>query len=314
MGLGLAAIGRPGYINLGHKQDLNAEYDPEQMKSHAHELFDEAWKSGIRCFDAARSYGKGEEFLGEWLRSKNPSGAVINSKWGYEYTAGWRVEAEKHEVKEHSLEQFNRQWPQTKKNLGGFLNLYQIHSATLESGVLQNRPVLEKLYELKQSGIRIGLSLSGPRQSDTLEAAMKVTVDHERLFDSVQATFNILEQSADAALHEAHKLGMQVIVKECLANGRLTERGNVAQDRPALSKLQEISKQLSLPVDAIALAFVLHQPWADVVLSGAATISQLKSNLKAFETTLPDEVLHEFGGLAGDSNVYWKARSGLNWN
>jgi hypothetical protein len=34
-----------------------------------------------------------------------------------------------------------------------------------------------------------------------------------RLFDSVQATWNLMEQSAGDALLEAHEAGLQVIVK-----------------------------------------------------------------------------------------------------
>ena len=63
IGLGLAALGRPGYINLGHAVDLNHNYDLESMESHAHEIMELAYQKGIRYFDAARSYGKAEEFF-----------------------------------------------------------------------------------------------------------------------------------------------------------------------------------------------------------------------------------------------------------
>ena len=53
------------------------------------------------------------------------------------------------------------------------LDLYQIHSATLESGVLQDEAVLSKLQELKDSrGLRIGLSTSGVNQAKTLDVAI----------------------------------------------------------------------------------------------------------------------------------------------
>ena len=39
------------------------------------------------------------------------------------------------------------------------------------------------------------------------------------LFDCVQATWNVMEQSAGPALLEAHEAGLEVIVKEALANG-----------------------------------------------------------------------------------------------
>jgi aryl-alcohol dehydrogenase-like predicted oxidoreductase len=51
-------------------------------------------------------------------------------------------------------------------------------------------------------------------------------VDGVRLFDAVQATWNLLEPSAGPALAEAHAAGLGVIVKEALANGRLTDRND----------------------------------------------------------------------------------------
>jgi hypothetical protein len=51
---------------------------------------------------------------------------------------------------------------QTDQHLGPFLDLYQIHSATLESGVLSAADVLEALAQLKaEKGWAIGLSVSG---------------------------------------------------------------------------------------------------------------------------------------------------------
>ena len=66
LGLGLAALGRPGYINLGHAADLAYDYEVAAMEARAHALLDAAWAAGVRYFDAARSYCRGEEFLGRW--------------------------------------------------------------------------------------------------------------------------------------------------------------------------------------------------------------------------------------------------------
>jgi aryl-alcohol dehydrogenase-like predicted oxidoreductase len=43
-----------------------------------------------------------------------------------------------------------------------------------------------------------------------------------RMFDAVQTTWNLLEPSSADALAKAHAAGITVIVKEALANGRLT--------------------------------------------------------------------------------------------
>ncbi len=53
---------------------------------------------------------------------------------------------------------------------------------------------------------------------------VNVRVDGLRLFDVVQSTWNVLEPSVGPALSDAHAAGLGVIVKEALANGRLTER------------------------------------------------------------------------------------------
>src|SRR3954463_8673952 len=118
LGLGLAALGRPGYINLGHADDLGRDYDVAAMQAHAHAVLDAAWHAGVRYFDAARSYGRAEEFLSAWLNARQiPTDAVsVGSKWGYAYTAGWQVHASAHEIKQHSLEQLRRQWPESQAN------------------------------------------------------------------------------------------------------------------------------------------------------------------------------------------------------
>ena len=63
-----------------------------------------AWEAGVRYFDAARSYGRAEEFLASWLKARGISAEEIGvgSKWGYRYTANWQRQAEAHEVKDHA--------------------------------------------------------------------------------------------------------------------------------------------------------------------------------------------------------------------
>lgn len=316
LGLGLAALGRPGYINLGHGQDLRADYELAAMRSRAHAVLDAAWSAGIRYFDAARSYGQAEAFLADWLaqRQIDPGAVVVGSKWGYTYTAGWKVAAEKHEVKDHSLAMLRRQLRKSQAVLGTQLDLYQIHSATLESGVLEDRAVLEELFRLRTTGVRIGLSVTGPRQADAVRRALGVAIESEPLFDCVQATWNLLEPSAGAALAEAHTAGFGVIVKEALANGRLTQRNRAAEFARGRHLLEEAATAQGVSVDALALSAVLAQPWADVVLSGASTEEQLDSNLKALAVRWDRGLDEALGTLAERPEEYWNIRSRLPWN
>ena len=319
IGLGLAALGRPGYINLGHAKDLNHDYDVAAMEAHAHTVLDAAWQAGIRYFDAARSYGRSESFLGSWLTSRNidPANVTVGSKWGYTYTADWQVnvpEGQKHEVKDHSLPVLQRQWQKSQQNLGAQLDIYQIHSATLDSGVLENEAVLTELARLRNGGTVIGLSLSGTGQSDTLWRALEIEFDGKLLFGSVQATWNILEQSPTAVLTAAHQAGLGIIIKEALANGRLTPRNQAPEFQVKMDTLTQLAQQHHTTVDALALAAVLNQPFVDVVLSGAAQTDHLLSNVTALQVNWSAELAESLLGLAEDTAVYWQTRSNLSWN
>ena len=301
LGLGLAALGRPGYLNVGHGADLGADRSVDALRARSFEVLDAAYAGGVRYLDAARSYGRGEEFLGAWLRDRDPRDVVVGSKWGYVYTADWQVDADPPEVKHHDVETFRRQLEETRANLGDRLALYQIHSATPDSGVLENDAVLEALAGLRAEGVAIGMSTSGTSQGETLDRALGLD-----LFDAAQVTWNLHERAAGPALARAHDAGLGVIVKEALANGRLATR----DAHPALVA---VADRLGASPDAVALAAVLAQPFVDVVLSGAATTGAVRSNLAAADLELDAAALAELDVLEEDSAAYWTARGEMAW-
>ena len=291
IGLGLAAMGRPGYITLHREDDLGSDRSVAALEGRSHEVLSAAYDAGIRYFDAARSYGFAERFLASWLRERGlpPDAVTVGSKWGYTYVGNWQVDARVHEVKDHSLAALRRQIAESRGLLDEYLDLYQVHSATLESGVLDDRAVLTELNALRASGLTIGMSVSGPRQAEVIRRALAVSVDGVNPFQSVQATWNLLEPSAGPALAEAHDAGWGVIIKEALANGRLADR------------------------DQEAIAAALANPWVDVVLSGAVTEAQLRSNVGAIAVHLSPDELAELSRLAEPPDRYWKERSQLAW-
>jgi aryl-alcohol dehydrogenase-like predicted oxidoreductase len=265
VGLGLAALGRPAYIDLGRPADLGPDRGIEALERRCHEVLDAAYAAGIRYLDAARSYGRAEEFLASWLRKRGlvPSDLTIGSKWGYTYVGDWRMDAETQEVKDHSLAALTRQTAETRTLLGDHLDLYQIHSATLDSGVLEDQAVLAELTRLHEEGLVIGLSSSGPAQAATIRRALELTTAGAAPFACVQATWNLLEPSVG---------------------------------------------------DAVALAAVLANPWADVVLSGAVTPAQLQSNIAATQLQLEPAELEELTTLAEPPTRYWQERATLPWD
>jgi aryl-alcohol dehydrogenase-like predicted oxidoreductase len=289
-------------MTLGRSTDLGADRSVAAMRTRSHALLDAGYGAGVRYVDAARSYGRAEEFLGEWLSTHDAPGAVnVGSKWGYRYTGEWRLDVKVQEVKDLSVDNLRRQFAESRALLGDHLRLYQIHSATLESEVLEDDAVLEELRLIKEAGLAIGLTVTGPRQSETIERALDVG-----LFDTVQATWNLLERSATHALERAHAAGMGVIIKEALANGRLTATGKE-------QALLDVAREVEVAPDVLALAAVLNQPWADVVLSGAATPEQLLSNLAALDFVVDNPLQTRLRDLAEPAERYWSERARLPW-
>jgi aryl-alcohol dehydrogenase-like predicted oxidoreductase len=306
-GVGMAALGRPAYITLGHCDDLREGRDVHSLEVNAHRMLDRAFAAGIRYFDAARSYGRAEQFLRSWIDAQKPREIVVGSKWGYRYTGDWQVDGRVQEVKDHGLSMLKAQLAESEAILGPHLRLYQIHSAAPETRVLENERVLDELRRLRERGLFVGVTATGTSQAETIRKAMEIRFEGVPLFSTVQATFNLLERSAGPALREAHEAGLTVLVKEALANGRLTAKEEAAP-------LRAVAERLRATADAVALSFVAREPWADVILLGATTTAQLDSNLKAIDLHLSPADLLVLDGLEVPARDYWAHRAGLPWN
>jgi aryl-alcohol dehydrogenase-like predicted oxidoreductase len=308
IGLGLAALGRPAYITAGRPGDL-PDRSIAGLRDQSFAVLDTAYLAGVRYVDVARSYGRAEEFLGEWLAARGHPDVVVGSKWGYRYVGDWRLDAGQHEVKEHSLAMFTTQLAESRALLGGRIALYQVHSATVDSGLFEDRALLAALARLRADGVLVGLTTSGPRQADALRRALPLTVDGQPVFGAAQVTWNLLEPSVGPAAAEAAAAGWPVLIKEAVANGRLVP----GQAPPALT---ELAAARGVTADAVALAAALANPWATVVLSGAVTPGQLRSNLSALdalpETTQSEPAVPDLD-LAERPEAYWAARSARAW-
>ena len=202
IGLGLASLGRPGYINIGHGKDLGEDKSESTMRDNCHQVLDYAYKNGIRYFDVARVYGNAETFLSSWIRKQSQFNGFVGSKWGYEYLANWSINAEKHERKDHSAKFLKHQWVETRMNLGKNIDLYHIHSVTPDSDVLENSDVIKELEVIKKGGVDIGISTSGNEQIKTIEKLIRLN-EKLKLFSFLQSTINIFDQSCISLLKEA---------------------------------------------------------------------------------------------------------------
>lgn len=312
IGLGMASIGRPHYINI--KQENVVSEDLDAFWQQGWHALDHAYAAGVRYFDTAPGYGFAEKLLIDWLRQQQPQDVEVATKWGYTYTANFDINAPVHELKEHSLSKLNQQWQQSQALLP-YLSSYQIHSATLESGVLENQEVLHRLAELKeQHHLKIGLSVSGEEQLTILQKALAIQINGLDLFDAFQMTYNILDQSVAEIIPELHQKNKRIIVKEGLANGRLFPTTRYPHYKSLYQILNHLATSYGVGVDAIALRFSFEMLAPCIVLSGGYTPRQIDENLKALDFSFTQNELEILKTFAVSPRAYWQERKSLQWN
>lgn len=312
IGLGTAAIGRPHYINI--RETTEDAFDLDAFKKKAFKVLDAAYKKGVRYYDTAPGYGIAEQILSEWLPTKNDSAIEVATKWGYVYTANFNLYADIHEFKDHSVDQLIKQWDDSKILLPN-LSTLQIHSATFESGVLENNLVHQKMFEIKKAqNIKIGLSVSGDNQIEVLKKALEIKIEGQPLFEVFQVTYNILDQSLLTIIDEIKRNGNRIIIKEALANGRLLPNADYPHYYAMYKTLELLADKYAVTSDAIALQFCVQSVAPFVVLSGASTVKQLKENLKATRFQLSKEEMDTLYGFKIKPEAYWLERKQLQWN
>ncbi len=312
LGLGTAAIGRPQYINIRHEQIDPVSLDDFRKKGWF--VLEHAYNQGIRYFDTAPGYGLAEGLLIDWIKTKDDPTIQVATKWGYTYTANFDPNAIQHEIKEHSLPKLNEQWEISRKLLP-YLKIYQIHSATFESGILENEVVLERLLELKNEyEIEIGITTTGINQVDVIKRALDIQVKGVQLFDSFQVTYNILDQSISDITKILKEQSKKVIIKEALANGRLLPNSNYTQYQNLYNELHKLSNKYQVGPDAIALRFCMDTLQPNMVLSGGAYKKHITDNLQVGNFQLDHKEIILLKSFLINPMNYWKERKELSWN
>ena len=312
IGLGTAAIGRPQYINVRNQKPES--FDLEKFRQSGLQVLESAYQQGVRYFDTAPGYGMAEQLISDWLQSKNDPSIEVATKWGYKYVANFNPDAKVHEIKDHSIDQLIKQW-EVSKELLPFLSTLQIHSATFETGVLDDDEVLAKLAEFKSNyGINIGLSTTGENQVDVLKKALDIQINGKQLFNVFQVTFNILDQSILEVLDILKQDNNRIVIKEALANGRLFPHYACVDFSDLYQLLESLALKYNTGIDAIALQFCHQALKPFMVLSGASHTSDLVENLKTNNLKLSSYEIESLKSHAIPTNHYWNQRKQMNWN
>ena len=310
--LGTAAMGRPQYINI--KRVANTVFDKELFTKNALDLLEMAYKKGIRYFDTSPGYGMAEDVLIDWVQTKKDNSIELATKWGYSYMANFDPKATIHEIKDHKLSKLKQQWEVSKKLLP-FLTTYQIHSATFDTGVLEDEQVLHKLDYLRQEyKLNIGISTTGSNQVEVLKRALDIEVDGKQIFNTFQVTYNILDQSLAEVSDVLQDQGKRVIIKEALANGRLFKNASYSNYTALYTALEHMAHKYTVGIDAIVLDFCAKTIHPFTVLSGASDTVQLQENLKANSIDLEESDIALLKSFKVAPAHYWSERKKLAWN
>jgi aryl-alcohol dehydrogenase-like predicted oxidoreductase len=108
---------------------------------------------------------------------------------------------------------------------------------------------------------------------------------------------------------------MKVVVKESLANGRLTQANREGGPFSSpIERIGELAEGRGTTIEMLALGAALARPWADFVLTGAATVGQVQSNVAALGLALDPELEEKLRSVSVSSTEYWRARSSFKWN
>jgi len=70
---------------------------------------------------------------------------------------------------------------------------------------------------------------------------------------------------------------------------------------------------LDWPVEEVALAAALANPWADLALSGAVTAQQVRNNGAVVDRSIAPEYVQRLASAAERPEQYWNTRRGLQW-
>ena len=312
IGLGTAAIGRPQYINI--KNQPEQRFDLIKFREQGKTVLEAAYQKGIRYFDTAPGYGMAEKLVLDWILEKQDESIEIATKWGYTYVANFIKDAVKHEIKEHSLSKLNEQWA-VSKGLLPYLSTYQIHSVTFDTGVLDNKSVLDRLIELKSNcNLLIGLTTTGSNQTNVINKALSIEADGNPLFEVYQVTFNVFDQSLLAVNDKLKSQGCRVIVKEALANGRVFPNEKYPHYKATYQILKSLAEKYNVGIDAVALRFCIDSLSPYKVLSGAAESNHVIENLKANNFILSEKEVVLLNKSSIQPKSYWAERKKLAWN
>ena len=241
-----------------------------------------ALDAGINFFDTAECYGNSEELIGKTMAHRRDE-IVLATKAGHVSTGRsgqpWTGPTVTDGI-ERSLTKLKTD----------HVDLVQLHAYDISTPPPDD--VIQAVLDAKEAGKTRFLGYSG--ENEGAEWAVL-----SGLFDTLQTSFNLVDQRARQGLFErARSGGMGTIGKRPIANavwGKAASDGDAGLSGTTLERLQRARAMLGLgriagaPEDPIVLAlgFVLAHQEVHTAIVGTGSPEHMLANIAAVERSLP---------------------------
>ncbi len=299
-GLKVSAVSLGGWLTFGGSVEDDT----------AHQIMREAIEHGINFLDVADIYAKGgaETVLGEVIKDYKRSDLVISSKvyWPMSDNVNDRGLSRK-----HIFESVHK----SLKRLGtDYLDIYFCHRYDAETPMEETVRAMDDLVS-QGKVLYWGTSVwSG----DQMRAACELA-DRRGFYQPFveQPMYHLLDRSIEQdVMPAAEELGMGLVVWSPLAGGLLTGKYNdgvpqgsraantrwlqgalTPQNIEKVRQLTAIAQGIGCTTAQLALAWLLTRPQITSVITGATTLDHIRSNLKAAQLELDQDVVDKVDAL-----------------
>ena len=242
----------------------------------AGQVLNAALDGGINFLDTAACYDNSEEWIGRTISHRRAE-YVLATKAGH-VTGGYEG---KEWTAKTILDSIERSLVRMKTD---YVDLVQLHSCGVD--ILERGEAVQALLDARRAGKTRFVGYSGDR-----EAALWAVESGQ--FDTLQTTFNLLDQEARIELFaKAEARGMGIIVERSIANAAWVAppgSGPVNWYRQRMQAMLDTGPIPNAPQNLIALAlgFTLAHPEVDTAIVGTRNPDHMLANIKLVEDALP---------------------------
>jgi len=259
------------------------------------ELLSYGFEKGIDTIDTAYNYGSSEERIGKYLSKYRRDFKLISKA---------PKGTNSHNIKEYFQESL------------GKLNSDSIYGYMLHDfdDYLNDKKNFNSLMDLRQSGVvkKIGFSLYYPEQLD-------VIFSDDLKFDLLQLPYNIADRRFENYFEKLKSKNVEIHIRSVFLQGLFFMTSDKLPNKLKpfsnfLDNLIELSKEMSITIDNIALNFVVHNRNIDKVVIGVDNKVQLKNNLNQIKNWIEPEKLLQIKEELNKIDIPQKLLIPSNWN